>query len=165
MNRKIVISTVLFIAILGVSLVYIYVKGTGPLEEQYETALQRSREIVRFSVIDQMDWFHYDEAYTVIEGRDEDGTRLIVWVPEREDDDIRVAKASEGLSKSDALALLQNGLPELSDESRPREVIEVKYGLIENNPVYEISYYDRLDRYSILYLDFYKGEWFKVYNL
>ena len=37
--------------------------------------------------------------------------------------------------------------------------------MIDKNPVFEITYLDQRNRYSILYLDFYAGEWFKVYNL
>lgn len=165
MKRKFVFSVVLLIVFATASLIYIYVKGTEPLKEKYEAALKRSREVVQLATIEHVDWFHFEEAYTIIEGFDKDGTGFIVLVPDREEEDIKIVKQSDGLSKADVLDLLQSGLPELAAESRPQEIVAIKYGMVEKNPVYEITYYDRLDRYSILYLDFYAGEWFKVFNL
>ena len=100
-------------------LIYLYIRGTAPLEEKYQEALARAQDIVRFSSVEHIDWFHYEEAYTIIEGRDLEGTSVIVWVPENEKGEIKVVKASDGLSKEDALALLQTGLPDLAAESRP----------------------------------------------
>ena len=60
---------------------------------------------------------------------------------------------------------MQYGLPDLSQGSRPREILRIKYGMVENTPVYEVTYIDQHNRYSILYLDFYEGEWYRVFNL
>lgn len=165
MKRKLIFATILLIFLTAAILIYLYIRGTAPLEEKYQEALARAQDIVRFSSVEHIDWFHYEEAYTIIEGRDLEGTSVIVWVPENEKGEIKVVKASDGLSKEDALALLQTGLSDLAADSRPREILSIKYGMIEKNPVFEITYFDQRDRYSILYLDFYAGEWFKVYNL
>lgn len=165
MKRKFLFAMISLIFLTIATIIYLYVRGTAPLEEKYQEALARAQDVVQFSSVEHIDWFHYEEAYTIIEGRDQEGTRIIVWVPENEEGEITAVKASDGLRKEDALALLQTGLPDLAAESRPREILSIKYGMIDKNPVFEITYLDQRDRYSILYLDFYAGEWFKVYNL
>jgi len=100
----------------------------------------------------------------VIKGKNRDGENIIVWVPKAKDKDITVKKESEGLTEREALAMVREGLA-LKDDQRPKEIVRVKLGMIENTPVYEISYIDQKGRYSFLYIDFYEGNWYRVYNL
>lgn len=69
------------------------------------------------------------------------------------------------MSEKELLNFVRGGLTTLSNDKKPKEIIRVKLGMVENAPAYEITYRDQEDRYSILYVDFYNGEWYRVYNL
>ena len=164
--KKIVITSIsLFFILSIIALVVIYNKSTTPLEEKQTMAIARAQEAAELVSIDHVDWFHYQDAYMIVEGTDQDGKDLIVWVPEDKEKDMIITGKKEGLSREEVLSIMQYGLPDLSQGSRPREILRIKYGMVENTPVYEVTYIDQHNRYSILYLDFYEGEWYRVFNL
>ena len=74
MKRKLLFATISLIFLTIATIIYLYVRGTAPLEEKYQEALVRAQDVVRFSSVEHIDWFHYEEAYTIIEGRDHEGT-------------------------------------------------------------------------------------------
>ncbi|REJ30535.1 MAG: hypothetical protein C6W56_02595 [Caldibacillus debilis] len=149
--------------ILGLA-AYVYQSASNPLRTEEESALERALAETPLVKAEKVDWFHYLDQYVVIKGKNRDGENIIVWVPKAKDKDITVKKESEGLTEREALAMVREGLA-LKDDQRPKEIVRVKLGMIENTPVYEISYIDQKGRYSFLYIDFYEGNWYRVYNL
>lgn len=165
MKNKIIwlIVGILLVIIISLSLLYYF--STDDLSDDKELAIQKAKESVDLSSVERVDWFHYTNSYFVIEGTDNEGKHIIVWVPENEAEEMMVEEANKGLTKDEVSELLFSGLKSLDPEKRPQKIVDVKLGLLDTSPVYEITYIDQKERYSIIYIDFYKGDWFRVYNL
>lgn len=144
---------------------FIYQQTTQPLKIKEDKAIQLAKEKTSLKSVDKLDWFHYFDAYYVIQGKNDNNENIIIWVPDDKDKEIIVKKANEGLSEEEVISLLFNGIDSFQDEKRPKEIINIKLGMIEDVPVYEVTYRDQKNRYSFLYIDFYEGSWYRVYNL
>ena len=154
--------TLLLLAIIGS--IFIYIFAREPIERNREESIRIALSEAKLSEVSGTSWFHYMDSYTVVEGTTEDGTEMIVFVPDSDDEDLLIIKKDEGMTLKEAINLLYYDL-DLSPDKRPKKVVGGKYGLVDRKPVYEITYIDQEGRHSILYIDFYKGEWFRVYNM
>lgn len=165
MKKGFIISIIVSVLILlAVGIGVIYTQSKSDLNLAKEEAIQKAKT-VGITKVQQVDWFHYLEQYMVVEGLDNEDQSLIVWIPNNEEKEIVVEAANDGLTRDEAAEYLKNKLSSLSNDKRPKKIMKIKLGMVDDLPVYEITYKDQMDRYSIMYLDFYRGQWFRVYNL
>lgn len=165
MKFKITIITIVLAVLIAIGCVSLYVSATKPLKNGKEAAIERAKNEAGLTEVISADWFHYTENYYVIDGKDTKDDELYVWVPEDSKKDIFIKKKSAGMSEKELLNFIQSGLGDLSNDKKPKKIIRIKLGMIDNAPAYEVTYRDQENRYSILYVDFYHGEWYRVYNL
>lgn len=153
-----------FVFLIIAGFVTIYILAREPISREKTEAIQIAKSEAKITEIIETNWFHYIDSYMVVEGKMEDGTYTIVFVPDSDEEELVIVKKDEGISLDEAVHLLANEL-DISSDKRPREIIDGKFGLIDRLPVYEITYIDQKGRHSIIYIDFYEGEWFRVFNL
>lgn len=165
MKKGLLISifSLLFLIIIGS--VIIYFSSTSPIKSGEEAAVERAKAEIDLTEVSSIEWFHYLDKYYVITGKNDNGEKIHVWVPEDDKKEVLVKNAKEGLSEEEAIHIIQNGLDDFSSEKRPKKIISIKLGMVEDAPAYEITYKDQKNRHSILYLDYYNGDWYRVYNL
>lgn len=165
MKKGILISifSLLFLTVIGV--VIVYFSATAPVKNGEEVAIERAKSETDLVEVGEIDWFHYNDQYFVIKGKNNHGESIHVWVPDDEEQEIMVKNAKEGLTEDEVIKLVNHGLDDFSSDKRPKNIISIKLGMVENAPAYEITYKDQKNRHSILYLDYYNGDWYRVYNL
>ncbi|WAA10583.1 DUF5590 domain-containing protein [Fervidibacillus albus] len=130
-----------------------------------ELAIDLVLQETEMEAVDDVEWFHYNETYYVVYGTTKDGEDMIVWIPKSDSNNYVVKMADEGLSEQEVIERFQNGLNDFTTDDYPKEIVRVKLGIVDDFPAYEITYIDQKDRYSFIYIDFYKGEWYRVYHL
>lgn len=106
-----------------------------------EGAITKVHEISRF---------HGDKAYYVVFGEDNSGEKRIVFVPFEKDEELTVVDQQDIVSKEDILEKWQQ-------ECTDCKLIRVTPGLIDDNPLWEITYIDSSNRYVFDYLSIYDG--------
>ncbi|AWI12672.1 MULTISPECIES: DUF5590 domain-containing protein [Bacillaceae] len=165
MKFKIFMISIVSVVLLTIGFISIYISATKPVKTGETKAIERAEKETNLVSVTSVDWFHYTDSYYVIKGKNDKDKEIFVWVPEDAKKDIIVKEKNEGMSEKELLNFVRGGLTTLSNDKKPKEIIRVKLGMVENAPAYEITYRDQEDRYSILYVDFYNGEWYRVYNL
>ncbi|MCU9613683.1 DUF5590 domain-containing protein [Caldibacillus lycopersici] len=166
MKQKIIIIVLFLVVIIAIGLVLVYHFSTDDLKQDKDLAVERAKEFTNITTVETIEWFHYIDNYYVIKGKNNKKESIIVWVPDNpKNKEIVVKKAKDGLAEEEVVSLLSNGLDNFSNDKRPTEIIDIKLGMVDNAPAYEITYRDQKNRYSIIYIDFYKGDWYRVYNL
>lgn len=151
--KKIIVITVIIIAvIIGIS-AYIYFQSVKPLKEAENKAIQIAMEETKLTEADDFTLYHGQETYYIVEGKDENGTNIYVWVPEKEGRVI-VRKQEDGVTKQEAIN-------KLMEEKNPQEIISVRLGMEKNIPLWEIYYRSEGDLINYYYVDFKTGEWLK----
>lgn len=162
-KRLPVIVTAVFLLLIG-GLFVVHYKAAYALSTDEEKAIGRAKREAELVEVKTIDWFHYLDQFFVIEGTNNKGEQIYCWVPNSQKEKVIVKKVTEGLTKNELMDKVHK-LPDLSAEQKPKKILKLKLGMVEDSPAYEVTYIDQSDRYSILYIDFYNGEWYRVYNL
>ncbi|WP_033828569.1 cell wall elongation regulator TseB-like domain-containing protein [Bacillus andreraoultii] len=165
MAKKVTLISILTILLVTLGSIFLYNSATKPLEDGKNEAIKRAKEEVNLTKVTNIDWFHYTDSYYVIEGVTADNKEIYVWVPEDKNGTVHVENKKAGMSKDKVKAFVFNELNDISRDKRPKEIMKIKLGMIEEAPAYEITYRDQENRYSILYIDYFNGDWYRVYNL
>lgn len=165
MKQRIIVSFLIAFLIVVGGLITIYFTSTNKLTSEKKAAIERAYQEADIKTVNRVDWFHYNEDYYILEGINQDDESIIVWVPVAKNEEVFSELKSEGLTEDEAISLLYQGIKDLSDDKRPKQLINIKFGMVEGNPAYEITYRDQKNRYSIFLVDFYNGDWYRVYNL
>ncbi|WP_062356422.1 DUF5590 domain-containing protein [Bacillus kwashiorkori] len=164
MKKKIIISLFIIFVIIITGSILIYHQATKNQQTQESIAVERAKEYVNISEVKKVTSFHYMDSYYIIEAVNENSEDIIIWIPEEKNKEVLIKNAKDGISKEEAMDLLVNGLDNFSNNQRPKNIINIKLGMVDDVPVYEITYRDQKDRYSFIYIDFYNGDWYRVYN-
>ena len=90
---------VIIIIIIGTT---IYLNAIEPVKSAKEKAIELAMEETSISVVDDFNIYNGEETYYVLQGKNEKGTNLIVWVPEK-NGKLMVKKASDGITQKEAI--------------------------------------------------------------
>ncbi len=151
MKKWIILITIVIVAvIIGVSL-KVYHSSVGPVKAAERKAVKLAGDKV--SKVDDFHIYNGQEQVDVIEGKNKQGKKIIVWIPEK-NKQIIVRKAKDGLSKEDAIQ-------KLLQEKKPKKIISVRLGMEKNIPLWEICYRSKNNLINYYYIHFETGEWLK----
>jgi uncharacterized protein YpmB len=151
--KKIIIISIFIILIALVSGIFIYQNALKPVKTAEEKAVQMAKEETELTIAEDFYLYNGQETYYVVKGKNEKGTNIYVWIPEKEGR-IIVRKQSDGVSEKEAIN-------KLLEEKNPKEIVSVRLGMEKNRPLWEIYYRSEGDLINYYYVDFETGKWWK----
>lgn len=151
--KKIILILVLFIVVCVGVFIKVYVSAQEPLAAAEEKAVSLAKEKVNLSEVEDFHIYHGTETVSVLEGKNNKGENIIVWIPEK-NKKVMVDKRKNGLSKEEAIKRLM-------DEKNPKKIMSVRLGMENNIPLWEIHYRSENNLINYYYVDFKTGEWLK----
>lgn len=131
----------------------IYLNAIQPLKSAEEKAIEIAMAETPLTVVDEFNIYNGEETYYVLQGKNEDGTKLIVWVPE-EKGKLMVKKASDGITKKQAIDTV-------SAEIATDSIITVKLGMEKGIPLWEVHSRTKGHLLNYYCVEFETGEWLK----
>ncbi|WP_075982101.1 cell wall elongation regulator TseB-like domain-containing protein [Bacillus massilinigeriensis] len=149
MKKWILITTLSIVIIIGIT-IKVYFKAVEPVRTAEERAISIAEQQTDLKTTDDFYLYNGTESYSVITGTNSKGQKVIIWVPDK-DENIYVRRASEGITREKALQ-------KLYDEKKPSEVIYTRLGIEYNRPLWEINYRNDQDLLNYYYIDFVTGE-------
>ncbi|WP_456274260.1 cell wall elongation regulator TseB-like domain-containing protein [Bacillus sp. AK031] len=156
--KKIIFLIVLVSVVIVGAMAAIFLNARSPVNNKAEGALQRAQNETEIASTEDVSLYNGKNSYVVITGENTDGEKIIVWVPE-EDEEIIVKKWADGISKKAAIN-------KLNEEEEVHEILSVKLGMESVGPVWELTYLDDNEHLNYYYLLFETGEWWrKIENL
>ncbi len=157
MKKWILSAIALLLVIIAVFLV-INKQAQNPVKVAEEKAIAAAQKKVKLSEIMDVQIYNGNETYYVLEGKNEKGLTVIVWVPEKSGKVI-VRKMNEGITR-------QQAVTKLIQEENPKKIISVKLGLLKGRECWEIYYLSHNNLVNYYYIDFLTGEWLrKIKNM
>jgi uncharacterized protein YpmB len=151
--KKWIIFIVLFIVIILGILINVYFSSVEPVNEAEKKAISLAKKKVQMSEIEDFHIYNGLEAVYVIEGKNKQDERVIVWIPEKSKK-VFVERAKDGLSKEEAIQ-------KLLQEKDPKKIISVRLGMEKDVPLWEIYYRSENNLINYYYIHFETGEWLK----
>ncbi len=152
MKKWIILLVFILVAALGIS-VKVYYSAMSPVKAAEKQAVAIAGRKAKFSKIEDFHIYNGLETINVIEGKNKNGEKIIVWVPEKSKN-VVIKKAKSGLSKEEAIQKLLR-------EKNPKEIISVRLGMEKNIPLWEIYYRSENNLINYYYIEFETGEWLK----
>ncbi|WP_421379173.1 DUF5590 domain-containing protein [Bacillus salacetis] len=157
MKKTIFFAVLLTIVVIG-AMVAVFINARSPVNDRAEVALQRAEAETDIASTEDVSLYNGKKSYVVITGENTSGEKIIVWVPEK-DEEIIVKKWADGISKEAAINKLKG-------ENDVNEILSVKLGMESVGPVWEMTYLDDNEHLNYYYLLFETGEWWrKIENL
>ena len=143
----------IFIMIVVVSTIMVYIKAEEPMRKVEEKAVLIAKEEAGLVNVDDFNIYNGEETFYVLQGENQKGVKLVVWIPEKKGK-IIVKKASEGISKEQATK-------KVMDEIGSDEIISVKLGIEKGVPLWEIHSRTKGGLLNYHAVVFETGEWLK----
>lgn len=155
--RKWLIVTAIVVLCLAGAVAGAYVKAMQPKKDAADSAFKTAKNETDLTEMDQFYLYSGKDSYSVAVGRDQEGKRLAVFIP----DDKKEKVVSENLDGAVSEEEIRNTV---TAERKPAEIISVKMGIENGIPVWEATFLDGAGRYHYDYYDLKSGEWLKYYR-
>ncbi|WJE54148.1 DUF5590 domain-containing protein [Bacillus cereus] len=155
--KKWIFAIIIVIVAIGLYGVHVYNATMEKKIPKESKAVEIAKEKAKLTKVKSVDYFNGQSSYAVVQGVDEKGEKVIVWVPEKKGD-VLVKKQSEGISEKDALQIV-------AKEQKPKQFLKAKLGAEKNVPLWEVTYIDDENRYSYYYLAFKDGKFIQRYSI
>lgn len=92
------ISIVVVVGIIGL-FVNVYFQAVNPLNSAHQTAITEAKQKANLVSADQFYQFNGTENYSVVVGKQKNGTKVAVWIPENKKENVTIMKWADGISK------------------------------------------------------------------
>lgn len=150
-----IVLAIVILSIVCFSIFYMSIRS--PIKDDRERAIQYVLSETDIKEVIDVSFYNGSNHYQVITGMDEKGEEWIAWYSEEEDKLIKRRK-SQGLSENEVLNIVKQQL-------EVKKIKNIRLGIENNLPVYEVTYIDDEDRYAYYYLTFNDGTFVKRYSL
>lgn len=110
--KKWIFTIIIVIVASGIYGAYVYNKAMEKKIPKESKSVEIAKEKAKLTKVNTVDYYNGKSSYTVVQGTDEKGEQLIVWVPDKKGN-VLVKKKSEGISKK---KLCKNWLNKLQEK-------------------------------------------------
>ncbi|PEF74385.1 peptidase M4 [Bacillus pseudomycoides] len=155
--KKWIFAIIIVIVVIGLYGVHVYNATMEKKIPKESKVVEIAKEKAKLTKVKTVDYYNGKSSYAVVQGVDEKGEQIIVWVPEKKGN-VLVRKKNEGISEKKALQIV-------AGERKPKELVKAKLGAENDVPLWEITYIDQEGRYTYYYLEFQDGKYAGYYSI
>ncbi|AIK36068.1 peptidase M4 [Bacillus pseudomycoides] len=155
--KKWIFAIIIVIVAIGLYGVHVYNATMEKKIPKESKVIEIAKEKAKLTKVKTVDYYNGKSSYAVVQGVDEKGEQIIVWVPEKKGN-VLVRKKNEGISEKKALQIV-------AGERKPKELVKAKLGAENDVPLWEITYIDQEGRYTYYYLEFQDGKYAGYYSI
>jgi uncharacterized protein YpmB len=154
MGKKTTITLIITVVILIIA-VCVFSTSYNAARDQYQAGHVKSKELALekgISSIDHVETFYGNIKYHVMSGKNAKDEKVYVWVPQSDKlEKVFIKKQSSGITEEQAIK-------KVYQEYNPVKLVDVKLGMDEGIPIWEVKYKDHSNRYTFDFVNFYDGE-------
>lgn len=122
--------------------------------EGFSEAIEKALEATSLVEVNETSTYSRNESYVVIDGLDEDGNEIYVFVPDEDGEMIEI-DAEDGITAEDAIQIVEN-------DQKVSKILSTQIGIEDEKPLWEITYLDDKERLVYYYLDFKTGDYWGI---
>lgn len=151
--KKVLLIISLLLIVLVTAAGFIYSNAVDPLKKAEEKAVKIAKEETKLRTVEEFSIYNGEETYYILQGKNDKGIKIIVWVPEK-GGDVTVQRASNGISR-------QQAINKVAKEIGSDKLISVKLGMENGIPLWEIHSQSQSGLLNYYSLVFQTGDWLK----
>jgi|SRR5699024_7745866 len=137
---------------------YIYSTAMKNKENQFDESKSYVLSEGYLKKIDQAESFHELDSYHIFFGESNEGEDSIAFLPLSSDEDAIILKQDDIIDKSEAKESIEKNCSNCSK-------IDVKPAMINDRPLWEITYFDERNRYNMDYISMLDGSLYERLQL
>lgn len=152
--KKIVIGLVIVMSMLIVGSVLLYRQSTQSFSRAKADTIAFVSERTNLSEVDDFFWFNAEETYFTVTGTNEDGEARI-YIVQQQGGQILTLPAESTVSK-------QQAIQQTREAREPQKILNARIGMLDDTPIWEVSYRNDNDRLGYFVIDLKTGEWIRT---
>lgn len=151
--KKWAFSGILLLLILVITVVYqIFHSNHVYLAQGNQKAISAAKKYTAIQSVKNVTFYHGTASYHVVNAELKNHKNVYLWVPDNSKKQIIEKTVKSGLSKQQAY----NKIKQLNYSVQ--RVTDIKLGIIDQTPVWEVVFVDPSEQYNYVYLDFITGK-------
>lgn len=132
--------------------VYLYYEVQQNKTARYENIKENVLQSTDISTIEKIEQYHGEKAYFILYGVTDDNKQKLIFYPsERKKEDLTIIEKSEIIPEE----TIKKGW---NSQCKNCELIEIAPAIVDDKPVWEITFIDSSNRYVIDYLSIYDAK-------
>ncbi|MBY6035725.1 DUF5590 domain-containing protein [Fictibacillus nanhaiensis] len=156
MGKKWILIVVGLLIIASWQVYYLYNGVHAKPQENEAKAAEIAKKEKNLVSVTNVEHFYKNETYYVVEGKNDNGTDMIVWVGE--DQDVFSEIAKKGLTKEQMIDYVKKN-------HNAKKIIDSRLGMEDEIPLWEVVFIDDQNRYTYYYGYFETGKRYEIYRL
>lgn len=152
--KKVIIGLVLTLSVFIVGSIFIYQRANAPrarAENETITFLTERTDLVK---PEHFYWYNGSETTFSIRGFNEEEEEKL-YIVRQEGGEITTLNISDTLSEQDAIR-------QTREAREPKRILDTKVGLMNDTPIWEVTYRNENDRLGYYIIDLQTGEWIRT---
>lgn len=154
LNRKVVSGLTVILLIILVGLLFIFSQSTRGMVQAQEETMALVELDHTIEDVNNFYWVTFDETFFTLDFTDDQGQQIYAIVTQ-DGGDIHYYTSQDIISHQDALSITLS-------ENNPAKLLQPRLGMLNNQPVWEISFKTEEDTLSYFYIDARNGEWIQT---
>src|SRR5690625_380517 len=147
---KFIIFSLILIVFLAIIIygIYLYSYIESSRINDLEATKKAMIQTGQINEVTEMYHFQDEKAYHILIGQDKDNKEITLFVPAGEHSDITIIDKEKTLSEDEMKKIILQ-------ECQDCNIINTTPAMVDNKPLWEITYFDKKNRYVIDYLSMY----------
>ncbi|NPC92829.1 DUF5590 domain-containing protein [Bacillus sp. WMMC1349] len=155
MGKKTLIFTLVFGSIMLIAVVLvginIYQTAMAQKESGHQSAVEIAKKKADLKQVDNVETYVGKEKQYIVEGKNQKDEKVYVWVPADKKQKLMFKRAKDGITSKQAIKTVQ-------DQGHLSELKGVHLAREGSTLLWEVTYLNQNDQYSLSYVDFTNGK-------
>lgn len=152
--KKVIIGLVIVMSMLIIGSVYLYSQSIEPYSQAKSDTIAYVSERTTISEIGEFYWFNGEETYFTLTGTNEEGEERI-YIVQQQGGQITTLSADDTVTKQEAIQ-------QTKQERQPEKILNARIGILDETPVWEITYRNDNNRLGYYVINLRNGEWIRT---
>ncbi|PRY83244.1 DUF5590 domain-containing protein [Alkalibacterium olivapovliticus] len=152
--KKVIIGLVILMSALIVGSTVLYQRSSQPYARARADTIAYVAERTSLSEVEEFYWYNGTETYLTITGQNEDGENRL-YIVQQSGGQITSLSAENALSEQEAIRMTR-------EAREPAKILNARIGMIDDRPIWEVSYRNENDRLGYYVIDLRTGEWIQT---
>ena len=152
--KKIIIGLAITLSLVIIGTIFLYQQSTTTYTRAKADTVAFVRERTNLDRVSDFHWFNGTETFLTVTGTNEEGQERI-YIVQQDGGQITSFSAENTISEQEAVRMTR-------EARNPVKILNARIGMIDDTPVWEISYRNENDRLGYYIVNLQTGEWIRT---
>lgn len=150
MKQKLLIGlSIILLFFISLSIIFV-VRANRPMAKAEKEAIGIALNSSSLTKAEKFYWYNREETIYTVAGLDKDKEAILVVIPQK-GKELKTFKQSDGLTETEAINIV-------SKQGEPGKLLRINFGLLDDNPIWEIVGEDETGALSYYSVSFTTGD-------